>query len=924
MNRRLSILMARCGAGVLLIGVALILTFNFPAAGARGLTAQAATSASARTGPELAPGRTGLLGIGAHAISDLSGMFTGIQGQRLGEGAQPSTLAAASASILLAPHAGGLPNLDGNLGEWNAREPDWLNASTATTIAGATPSFTDLNVSLHMAWIADRLYIAATIADDKLVGNESTNVWDDDSLELGIQIGGHVRQFSLAVDGRHKELIDDSTSLIPALTFITQTVEGGWHAEVSIPVAELGVASLAAGQAFPVTYGYWDDDTGGAGDSHLIRWGSSTSSRPGEWAQVSLGSSDYPFQPAVIDAPHANTRPTIDGNLAEWAGIGSIYLDRSRASFIEGPETAPTPADLSSWLRVAWTSDTLYFAATLRDDVLIGNDSSDIWGDDVLEFALHVAAGNDHQFSLCYDGRQADRGSPISSLTVARRTVPGGWDVEVAVPVAVLRSGNLIAYQQYPHTFALWDDDLDHGGYGQSHMLWQSNDSYTYKADWGALRLNGWLYDFTQPPAPSTPTPTPTPTPTATSTPTTGSIMGTAYYDANSNGQFDAGDTPLQGAVLALKQGSVEVYTTTSGADGRYRFNAVAPGSYVLLEKTPPPGYQSSTLMLVLYVGANQVLGPLDFPHQRQPTATPTGTSTPTSTFTSTPTRTLTPSLTPTFTPTSSRTPTGTRTPTPTQTPTRTPTSTRTPTPTQTPTPTRTPIIAPGLGFLPLVMRQLPPTPTVTPTPLPVPAVPVLDPMMAPEDSAGYTVHWSTAWRAESYVLERATSPTFSDATEAYVRSDTSYQAASAGIATYYYRVKAHNDWGDSGWSNVQAVEVRWEREPNREAVDATGPMQPELRYYGTLASASDVQDYFYFELAATGNVELWLTNMASGQDFNLVLRDASLAQLKYSGNVGTVDEHIPSTSLLAGRYYVQVRRVTGDSTRPYHLLGRW
>jgi hypothetical protein len=119
-------------------------------------------------------------------------------------------------------------------------------------------------------------------------------------------------------------------------------------------------------------------------------------------------------------------------------------------------------------------------------------------------------------------------------------------------------------------------------------------------------------------------------------------------------------------------------------------------------------------------------------------------------------------------------------------------------------------------------------------------------------------------------------------------------------------------------------VEVRWEREPNGEAVDATGLMQPGLRYYGVLASASDVQDYFYFELATTRNIELWLTNMAAGQDFNLMLRDASLAQLKYSGNVGNADEHIPSTSLPAGRYYVQVRRMTGDSARPYYLRGTW
>ena len=145
----------------------------------------------------------------------------------------------------------------------------------------------------------------------------------------------------------------------------------------------------------------------------------------------------------------------------------------------------------------------------------------------------------------------------------------------------------------------------------------------------------------------------------------------------------------------------------------------------------------------------------------------------------------------------------------------------------------------------------------------------------------------------------------------------------------YHYRVKARNAWGDSGWSNVQTVEVRWEREPNGEPLEAvlTGSLLPGLRYYGMLSSTDDRNnDYFYLDLLSAGPVELWLTNMASGQDFNLVLRNASLNMVAsgYSGNLGNADEHILSGALPAGRYYVQVNRVTGDSAKPYHLRGMW
>jgi len=804
-----------------------------------------------------------------------------------------------SAGTLVAPHAGSLPSVDGNLGEWNARGPDWLNFGTANSVAGSIPSLADLNVGLHTAWTVNALYIAATITDDKLIGNESANLWDDDSLELGIQIGGYVRQFVLGEDGRHKELIDGSTSLVPAMTYITQTVEGGWHFEASIPIAELGVGSLAAGQTFPFTYGYWDDDTGGAGDSHLIRWGTSTNSQPGEWGQLSLSSADYPFQAAVVNAPHANTRPAIDGDLADWAGIGAVYLDWSRASFIGGSETAPTPDDLSNWLRAAWASDTLYFAATLRDDALIGQDSTDIWGDDIIELALHIAAGNDHQFSLCVDGRQADRGILISSLTVATRMVPGGWNVEAAVPIAVLGSGNLTADQQYPHTFALWDDDLDHGGYGQTHMLWQSDSSYTYKSDWGALRLNNWLYDFLQQPVPSTSTPTPTLTPTATPTPTTGSVMGTAYDDANGNGQFDAGDTSLQGAVLALKRSGVEAYTATSGVDGSYRFSAVAPGTYILMEKTPPSGYQLSTFMLGLSVGANEVVGPWDFPHQRVSTATPTPTRTPTQTRTPMMTRTPTPTRTRTPTATARSTSTRTNTPSPSPTPSRT----------RTPTATATSATPPAIHhlYLPLVLRRWPP----------LPDAPVLEPITGPEAQPSYTVHWAPAPRAESYVLEWATDPGFSEATQ-LPTSNTSYQATSKGIAIYYYQVMARNRWGDSGWSAVQSVEVRWESEPNDTYIQASGPLASGKTYYGL---PETLNDYFYFDMAGPGSLTVELSgHTAPSIQVSLWYESTALPDNRKQRCTGHGGCSLTYTGA-AGQYYIQVYTESGFSqTTPYVL----
>ncbi len=231
---------------------------------------------------------------------------------------------------------------------------------------------------------------------------------------------------------------------------------------------------------------------------------------------------------------------------------------------------------------------------------------------------------------------------------------------------------------------------------------------------------------------------------------------------------------------------------------------------------------------------------------------------------------------------------------------------------------------------------DFPPTPTPTPTLTPistptslVPSALTLYPITPPEANPTYTVSWSAVTGATSYVLERATGAGFSDAVQVYAGPATQHVEASAGIATYHYRVKARNAWGDSGWSNVRTVAVRWELEPNGEAVDATltGPLRPGLTYYGVLTGADPKKnDYFYFDLAETRTVELWLTNMAPSHDLNLVLRDYQLNMVPggYSGNVGNADEYIRSPSLAPGRYYVQVRWVAGDSTQPYHLRGVW
>jgi hypothetical protein len=216
-------------------------------------------------------------------------------------------------------------------------------------------------------------------------------------------------------------------------------------------------------------------------------------------------------------------------------------------------------------------------------------------------------------------------------------------------------------------------------------------------------------------------------------------------------------------------------------------------------------------------------------------------------------------------------------------------------------------------GHLPLIVRTWP---------LPMPGVPALHPISNSDGLGTYAVAWDAAAWADLYVLEEAKTSTFAATWQVYAGPATSYLVSGRGAARYYYRVKARNKWGDSGWSNIEQVDVLWEAEPNDDALtQANGPVVSGLTYYGTFLNAADEKDYFYFDLLVPHSVELTLSNIALGQDYNLVLRNASLVDVGYSGELGNAAEYILTGRLPAGRYYIQVYHVSGaGSDQPYHL----
>lgn len=66
-----------------------------------------------------------------------------------------------------------------------------------------------------------------------------------------------------------------------------------------------------------------------------------------------------------------------------------------------------------------------------------------------------------------------------------------------------------------------------------------------------------------------------------------GSFEGTAFCDANANGQRDAGEDALAGVSVTLASASGEQYETLSGTDGAFSLRGLRPDAYTLSLKLP-------------------------------------------------------------------------------------------------------------------------------------------------------------------------------------------------------------------------------------------------------------------------------------------------------------------------------------------------
>ena len=88
------------------------------------------------------------------------------------------------------------------------------------------------------------------------------------------------------------------------------------------------------------------------------------------------------------------------------------------------------------------------------------------------------------------------------------------------------------------------------------------------------------------------------------------------------------------------------------------------------------------------------------------------------------------------------------------------------------------------------------------------PSAPTLNTIVNTDGDGNYAVSWNSVSNATGYALQESSNSSFTNASAVYAGSNTSTTLNEKAPGTYYYRVRASNGGGNSGWSNVKSVIV--------------------------------------------------------------------------------------------------------------------
>lgn len=184
-----------------------------------------------------------------------------------------------------------------------------------------------------------------------------------------------------------------------------------------------------------------------------------------------------------------------------------------------------------------------------------------------------------------------------------------------------------------------------------------------------------------------------------------------------------------------------------------------------------------------------------------------------------------------------------------------------------------------------------------------IPAAPYLyDPGSSVGSGNNFAIRWTSVSNADSYELHRDSSSSFSSPSQIYFGSGQSYtdNLSPASSTTYYYRVRAINEDGNSSWSNVENISVTVGE------VGGNPPAAPNLIDPGVSINSGE-------------NITLDWPNVSNATSYTLQRADNSTfgrAITLYTGSNSSYTDIVSPTSTGTSTYYYRVKasNAYGDS----------
>jgi len=179
---------------------------------------------------------------------------------------------------------------------------------------------------------------------------------------------------------------------------------------------------------------------------------------------------------------------------------------------------------------------------------------------------------------------------------------------------------------------------------------------------------------------------------------------------------------------------------------------------------------------------------------------------------------------------------------------------------------------------------------------------------------------------------------------QAWLPSTTALSALFTAPATgvdYTFRVMAYDFAGNQAQGTAQtkvvpyrkylpAVTLKWlwwyqydVYEPNDTPEQAYGPLVSGQVYRGYIWDAKDLSDYYWFTPSASAAVRVALTNMPSGNDYDLYVYDyqGGYRLIASSNQSGNTNETVTLTPQAGRKYYVRVYPYSGSSSQQSYQL---